>query len=127
MIKKTINCLLETKANYQSRKKLTKVGKSLPNARPDKKLESEYLQKWKKLAKSPSVLYPRYYAAINGIKSSLYAPENIYYTKIEPVLNNRTFAQAYADKNFYEKFLANHKAIFPNTILRGINGNRIVF
>lgn len=62
------------------------------------------------------------YAVLSGRRDGLFMPEDIYYNKIEPALNNRLYALAYADKNFYEKIMPEYRDIFPTTLLRRING-----
>lgn len=47
-------------------------------------------------------------------------PEDIYFTKIIPSLNNQSLRIAYADKNMYTKNFPNFDA--PKIILRNING-----
>lgn len=86
-------------------------------------MEKEYIDRWLWAGIKPFSVYPEVFAAINGLSSSLYVPENIYYNRIEPVLNNKAFAAAYSDKNFYESYLAIKSRLFPATILRYINDN----
>lgn len=122
MIKKIINFLIELKADFLSNKKLKKIKHNLVGVSQNQSSTNEYLKRWSILKSKPSVSYPKIFSAINGISSSAYVPENIYYNRIESVLNNKAFALAYADKNFYERFLRQHKNRFPDSILRGING-----
>jgi hypothetical protein len=48
-------------------------------------------------------------------------PEDIYYTEIEPRLNNKLFSKAWTDKNSYELVLGNRMKR-PEIVLRCING-----
>ena len=61
-----------------------------------------------------------WYRGCSGIDDDKYVPEDIYYTKIEPNLNNQYLSLAYADKNLYEQRYDPN--LFPHTALRCING-----
>ena len=61
-----------------------------------------------------------WYRGCSGIDDEKYVPEDIYYTKIEPNLNNQYLSLAYADKNLYEQRYDPN--LFPHTALRCING-----
>lgn len=122
MIKKIINVVWESWVNYLYNTKLRKIANNLDCSSTNKHLETEYKRKWKKISRNCHLLYPRCFSSINNIYSADYVPENIYYNKIEPVLNNKAYALAYSDKNFYERYLNNYKHIFPKAFLRGING-----
>lgn len=54
--------------------------------------------------------------------SPLFVPEFQYYYNIEPTLNRRSFALAYSDKNFYERFISFPKGLFVRTVIRSMNG-----
>ncbi|WP_016990255.1 sugar-transfer associated ATP-grasp domain-containing protein [Flavobacterium sp. ACAM 123] len=71
--------------------------------------------------KSIKIHWLNIYVNSSKIESSNFVPESIYYTLIEPVLNNIHLNLAYADKNIYD--LIYEQNIFPLTILRNINGN----
>jgi hypothetical protein len=62
------------------------------------------------------------YISISGKTSPCYIPEDVYYLGIEPRLNDYSLARAYADKNFYERFLIEFKEVFVSSLLRKING-----
>lgn len=74
---------------------------------------------WGRLKKRVNPKWFEVYSFITENHDILYVPENIYFNQIEPKLNNRELALAYADKNIYEMFLY-RKDIFPETILRNI-------
>lgn len=61
-----------------------------------------------------------HYCGCSGICDEKYVPEDIYYTRIEPNLNNQQLSLAYADKNLYEKLY--DPDLFPHTVMRSING-----
>jgi hypothetical protein len=85
-------------------------------------LIADYKKLWGQLGAKPSVLFLQCLTALSGVKSAKFVPENIHYSKIEPVLNNKLFSVTYNDKNFFERYLPDHKHLFPVAILRGING-----
>lgn len=122
VIKKTLNKLHQYKIDKTANNKLKKISRNIPDLKSFKELENDYINLWSKLGKKPSVLFQRCMSSLSGVESSLYVPENIHYGLIEPILNNRTFSLIYNDKNFFERYLINHKHLFPKAILRGING-----
>jgi Sugar-transfer associated ATP-grasp len=82
----------------------------------------KYRENWSPLIqKKVSLRWLQWYISCNGIQSPDYVPENVYYTIIEPILNERKFSAGYADKNFYD--LIYPRGLFPETIVRNIGGN----
>lgn len=65
-------------------------------------------------------VFHRFVAGINGKYSPLYIHPGIFYTRIEPALNDVRLAKAYADKNAYDMLFPNVR--FPRTIGRCISG-----
>ncbi len=61
-----------------------------------------------------------FYATCNGHFSTGYIPENLYYSIIEPKLNDRQSASVLMDKNLLEKLFPN--AMQPGTVVKNING-----
>lgn len=59
------------------------------------------------------------YMSSNGISDYKYCPEDIFYTYIEPMLNNKKMVTAYSDKNLLSKLFDTDT---PKTLLRCING-----
>jgi hypothetical protein len=122
MIKRLINYFLGKKENWIS---LCKSRKILKNIRPvsiPASISKLYKEKWECFGRKPSDIYLKIYSSISGVQSENFVPENLYYNRIEPVLNNKSFTLAYADKNFYEKHLPEFILLFPEAYLRGING-----
>ena len=62
------------------------------------------------------------YALISGKTDACFIPEDIYYSKVEPALNNRLYALAYADKNLYERYLRQFSLLFPEVLFRYMGG-----
>ena len=121
-IKKTIARLLQNRIDANCMRKLKKIRENIDNLFFDKVLEAEYVQIWHRLGCRPPKLFFRCVNAISGIHSGLYVPENIQYGIIEPILNNKSYALVFNDKNFFERYLPKYKHLFPISILRGING-----
>ncbi|MDD3464956.1 MAG: sugar-transfer associated ATP-grasp domain-containing protein [Candidatus Cloacimonetes bacterium] len=82
----------------------------------------EYCRLWSPLGITPSMLFLNCACSISGKVSPEFIPEDIYYTRVEPALNNRLFALAYNDKNFFERYLHEFREMFPKVYLRGIGG-----
>lgn len=122
MIKQIINITLEFIINMKISIKLKKIKKNIDPVFIDYKTKKLYKNRWKKLQNRFSCEFLKIFKSLNNIESSLYVPENVYYNKIEPILNNKAYALAYSDKNFYEKYFFENKDLFPDAVLRGING-----
>jgi hypothetical protein len=123
MIKKAIGCFLDLKVirSYSGKRKYFR--KNIIPGKSDPDFRKKFTHRWSDFKLSIDPDYPLYCSSINSVESADYVPETIYYGRIEPVLNNKAFALAYADKNFYERYFPENKGLFPETILRGINGN----
>ena len=122
MIKKTIYTIWAFNRERLFRKKIKKIAALCSDTIIDQKVVKSYKSLWKRLSKNPSPKYLKAFSSISKKESCNFVPENIYYNKIELILNNKAYALAYSDKNFYEVFLLEYKDVFPKTILRGING-----
>jgi hypothetical protein len=123
LIKRIITRLIDLRIDMECRRKRNKISNSADavfNA-PSSSTESDYKTLWKHLGENPNLFYCRIYQTINGNESSRYVPENIYYKKIEPVLNNRAFSLAYADKGFYP-VLTGRMDLLPEVFLKGTAG-----
>ncbi|MFD3155948.1 sugar-transfer associated ATP-grasp domain-containing protein [Haloimpatiens sp. FM7330] len=86
----------------------------------DKDYEYKSKKYWSKYCKI-NTMWHSFYSYCNGIKDVRYIPENIYYSKIEPFYNKKSFAKAIDDKCFYSERFKGIK--LPNIILRNISGN----
>jgi len=62
----------------------------------------------------------QYYTGINNKFFKEYIPEDIFYTKVQPVFVNESMTPALTDKNFLSKFFTDVKQ--PITIIKNING-----
>ena len=121
MIKRILHSVWCLRQEKLYKKKLNKILVISGQAKLDNSIIKDYERLWSGIQKNPSKKYPALYANINGIISPLYVPENTYFNTIELILNNKAFALAYSDKNFYEKYISSEH-IFPLTLIRGING-----
>jgi hypothetical protein len=78
-------------------------------------------ERWAQLSIYPvNTKWLNVYVNSTKIESPDYVPESIYYTQIEPILNNPLLQLAYADKNIYDLIFP--QDVFPTTIFRNING-----
>ncbi|HEX8563133.1 MAG TPA: sugar-transfer associated ATP-grasp domain-containing protein [Flavobacterium sp.] len=123
-IKKTLRFFLHRNKTTGIRKNFAKqINGRLANIKDitvDKESEARYLQKWKKFDPNVSQSYYRVYAALSGNKSIDYVPDYLYYTFIEPQLNNYKMSAYGQEKNYYDKLFRN--ITLPKTLLRNING-----
>jgi len=123
LAKRIVTCLKDLRIDFECLKKRKKI-----NARAtktfklqDNSIRDSYNKLWAPLTRHPDYFYSWIYSNINGLVSPAYVPENLYYKRIEPTLNNRAFALAYADKNFYSRYV-DDKSILPEILLRGVSG-----
>ena len=93
---------------------------NINNISIDTDLELLYKEKWGKIDPQISALYYRVYAALSGNKSVDYVPDYLYYSFIEPQLNNYKMSAYGQEKNYYDKLFSHIK--MPQTLLRNING-----
>lgn len=93
---------------------------TIKNIVVDKRLESDFKEKWKKIDPKVSELYFRVYNSLSGNKSINYVPDYLYYTFIEPQLNNYELSGYGQEKNYYDKLFKD--LTMPKTLLRSING-----
>ncbi|MBE0675850.1 MAG: hypothetical protein IH591_14415 [Bacteroidales bacterium] len=84
-------------------------------------LRERHLQLWKGYRKSINLDWLDVYTVVSGRQDHRYVPEDIYYTEIEPRLNNKVFSKAWTDKNSYDLFLGG-RVKMPEVVLRCING-----
>ena len=123
LIKKIIRKLLYLKSEYILNRNINKLYKKL-NVK-NSNLNEDFIKKhkiyWSQLKKNVNTKWFKVYSTVNGNSDIQYIPENIYFNIIEPKLNNRSLAYAYADKNFYEIFY-NERDLFPESIIRNIDG-----
>jgi len=90
------------------------------------KNEATLSQKFKNYWKNPYGVPAKELAvltSLTGKEDYRFVPELYYYLYIEPRLNNRNYAFAYADKNIYHTMFPERKKLFPKAILRYINGS----
>jgi hypothetical protein len=87
----------------------------------DSEIIKTHKQKWSRIFREKIHLrWLQLYSGSTKINSQDFVPENIYYSIIEPILNEQNFSLSYSDKNFYDLFYP--CGLFPGTILRNIDG-----
>ena len=93
---------------------------NIENIDVDLELEKQYIDKWKKYDKNVIPEYFRVYSYLSGVKDLNYIPDFLYYTLIEPQLNNYALGAIGDEKNYYSKIITNVNQ--PKILLRNING-----
>jgi hypothetical protein len=76
--------------------------------------------KWRPLSAHIPAVYNRMYSHYSGVKSIDYVPDSLFYTHIEPMLNNLEYSRSFADKNMYGRLL--DKSVLSLGVLRKIHG-----
>lgn len=124
MIKKVIFIFYHFRKRFQYYKKINGIYLCLKKSNIlkniDQSVHSSHKKIWRQLDKHFNCRWLKVYSSISGITDERYIPETIYYTKVEPILNDYRLVKAYADKNFYDKFYK--LKLFPSIILRNIDG-----
>jgi len=93
---------------------------NIPNIDIDIDLEKQYVDKWKKYDKNVIPEYFRVYSHLSGVKDLNHIPDFLYYTLIEPQLNQYSLGAIGDEKNYYSKIITNVNQ--PKILLRNING-----
>jgi len=109
------NQIRRNKKKYKQ--KIKELNKGFPNYIKDQ-VYSDHLKKWQVFDKRLTGEWLAAYSRVNGEYHPGYVPESIYYSFIEPVLNDYEHCKSYSDKNFYD--LIYSEEIFPNTLIRSI-------
>lgn len=109
---------------YNNRRLKQKI-KRILERKPAKELTKSQKQKIQSFYKTHGVnhvdtSWHRFYASSNGIFSTEYVPETIFYQEIENSLNKEEYVWALADKNLLEKLFPNVNQ--PETVIKNVNG-----
>jgi len=84
------------------------------------KTEAQHKILWSTLHKNISCEWLRFFSFVSGIVDIKYVPEDVFYSIIEPCLNDFNYSAMFADKNFYvQRFKS---TVFPRTILHNVSG-----
>ena len=107
------------------RLKIKKLNKKIHVPKIDKMEMNEYLVQSKKFLQKNFNGYKNtnwhyLYYKLNGIKKTEYIPEELFFTFIEPTLNNKFLLKAYTDKNASDIFF--NKQNLPKTVFKIISG-----
>lgn len=108
---------------YRSRamkQKINKIHESIPIVDIPPGLKKQHIELWNALGKKMYLKWLEVYCSISHIIDYRYVSEIDYYLQLEPRLNNRTFSEAYCDKNFYHRYI--DKNLLPRVFLRNIEG-----
>ncbi len=102
--------------------KINGIYKDLSNPKNLKKdLLRQHIKLWSPINKKVNTRWYKVFYNINNNSDPNYISETDYYNSIEPVLNHKSFCDAYSDKNFYHKILDND--LLPKVHLRRIHGD----
>jgi hypothetical protein len=121
ILKHIIGWLFFLKRRIILNRKISSIYKAIPSKR---QLSADVLTShrdlWKSLGSRPNLKWLYVYNTVIGSEDERFITESDFYNKVEPVLNNRAFSDAYADKNSYHRFL--RKELLPSVYLRNIEG-----
>jgi len=81
---------------------------------------NEHKELFKPLGCGINTEWYRYFTLVRQKEDPRYLPEDIWHLQIEPVLNQRSYAKAYNDKNLFHTL--EEKALFPHAYLHIIMG-----
>lgn len=112
------NRIIETRKVYD--RQITGRLENMQHIIANPENENNYYEKWKKYDKKVSTSYYRVYSSLSGNDSINFVPDYLYYTLIEPQLNNYKLGALGEEKNYYDKLFSNVN--LPKSILRNING-----
>lgn len=87
---------------------------------PKYDLLDEHIAFYKKHGFKVNPEWFRYFTLIRQVENILYLPEDIWHMRLEPVLNQRSFAKAFNDKNLFH--ITNYKELFPKSYVHVIQG-----
>jgi hypothetical protein len=121
--KQLIKLLINRRIKIASNHYLKKMDKIEPDKSfvLDPEIIKMHKQKWSRIIRGKIDLRSlKWYSGFTKNNNQDFVPEYIYYTIIEPILNDQTFSLSYSDKNFYD--LIYPIGLFPETILRNIEG-----
>ena len=122
--KKIVAFVLKKKTMLLLNSKISRILKNVKDysdvPEPSKEEKVEHRKLWISYDNNINTTWLKVYGTISGIRSVYYVPENVYYSEIEPRLNNRAFSKAYTDKNFYNAYL--DQEILPEVVLHSVNG-----
>lgn len=104
-------------ARTTCRKKLAALGGGYRGSR--RLFRSQVLPFWRRYGVKPKKMWYDLYCYKDGAYDPRYIPEELYWQRIYPVMNNPGFRQAYTDKCFYHRLFPHLKQ--PRTILRNSN------
>jgi hypothetical protein len=116
LIKKKIQFVFRSK----NKKILSYLKRNNKLIEPPKSVISRHKQLWSRFDEHINCDSFRILSSISGIQDPYFVPEYIYYSEIEPRLNNSIMSAAYSDKNFYDLYYQNK--LFPEVYIRSIEG-----
>ena len=124
IVKRCIVLAFDLRLKYNFKKKALKI---IFNKKQERiltnlpaEVASEFKEFWKPVLNNTDILWLKIYGSVSGLWDKRYVSERIYYSIIEPCLNNKAFSKAYNDKNFYKEFISGIK--LPQTYIKNVDG-----
>ncbi|MBE0673393.1 MAG: hypothetical protein IH591_01905 [Bacteroidales bacterium] len=109
LFKRSLVSLYDFRRRSEFRRKLrammNTVGKESGMAAPPADIARAHIALWDRLGSSGGTGWLQLYGNTSGKWDARFIPEPVYYNIIEPCLNEKSFAKAYSDKNFYHRLL----------------------
>jgi len=78
-------------------------------------LRRNYLNKWQVVSRNVPGVFISLYPFVSGVQSPDFVPDTLFFTHVEPMLNNVEYSRSFADKNMYG-LLINTKVQVPVNI-----------
>jgi hypothetical protein len=89
--------------------------------KPSREHLQQYKSKWSRLSSKVPGLFMHLYPSYSGVKSENYVPDNLFFTHVEPMLNNVEYSRSFADKNLYSMLV--DEEVLPDVFLRKMHGS----
>jgi len=120
LIKHILALGLRLKIKLTLLQKVKKIKRNIKLVEIPNDIKQKNINLWKSIDKWHTLDWLQIYASLNNNFDFRYISEQTYYSVVEPKLNNVSFSEAYADKNFYSKIIDNN--LLPETLIRCIDG-----
>lgn len=111
---------VQRQQRHRARDYLAKARRSGQSGAPDPATLAAHLDKWSGLGRPVYADFYRAYRALSGVDCADYVPDDIFYTIVEPALNDHRLGAAYSDKGMSEIVL--ESSDFPDTVVRNFDG-----
>ncbi len=89
--------------------------------KPSKDYLRQYRSKWSRVSSKVPELFMYLFPSYSGVHSENYVPDNLFFTHVEPMLNNVEYSRSFADKNLYSMLV--DPKVLPEVLLRKMHGS----